>query len=63
MSTLREARDKQDAAVEQLRKLQRDRVVAPPDRKEAIDAEIAQSNKEIRDLDAVISNLINDRPK
>ena len=49
--------------MEQLRKLQRDRVVAPPDRKEAIDAEIAQSNKEIRDLDAVISNLINDRPK
>jgi hypothetical protein len=59
MSMLRETRAKQDAAVEELRKLQRDRGVAAPDRKNAIDAEIAKKNKEIKDLDAVISELIN----
>lgn len=59
MSMLRETREKQDLAVEELRKLQRDRGVALPDRKEAIDADIVKKNKEIKDLDAVISELIN----
>jgi hypothetical protein len=59
MSMLRETREKQDLAVEELRKLQRDKTFAPPDRKEAIDADIVKKNKEIQDLDAVISELIN----
>lgn len=59
MSMLRETREKQDLAVEELRKLQRDKTFAPQDRKEAIEAEIVKKNKEIADLDAVISELIN----
>jgi hypothetical protein len=59
MSMLRETREKQDLAVEELRKLQRDKTFAPADRKEAIEAEIVKKNQEIKDLDAVISELIN----
>jgi hypothetical protein len=59
MSMLRETREKQDLVVEELRKLQRERGVASPDRGDAIDAEIAKKNKEIEDLDRVISDLIN----
>jgi hypothetical protein len=59
MSELRETREQQEVALEELRKLQRDRAVAPADRKEAIDKEIADKNKEIGDLDKVVSDLIN----
>jgi hypothetical protein len=59
MSRIREVRERQDEVIEQLRKLQLDRAVAPPDRKEVIDAEIVEKNKEIKDLDAAISELIN----
>jgi hypothetical protein len=59
MSMLRETREKQDLAVEELRKLQRDRADAPADRKEAIDADIVKKNEEIQELDSVISELIN----
>ena len=58
MSILRETRDKQDAAVELLRKLQRDRALAPAENKGVIDAEIARVDKEIKELDAVIAELI-----
>jgi hypothetical protein len=44
--------------VEELRKLQRERGVASPDRRDAIDAEIAKKNKEIEDLDGVILNYL-----
>ena len=59
MSMLRETRDKQEIAVEELRKLQRDKTFAPAERSDAIEAEIVKKNKEIADLDSVISELMN----
>ena len=56
---LRETRDKQEIAVEELRKLQRDKTFAPAERSDAIEAEIVKKNKEIADLDSVISELMN----
>jgi hypothetical protein len=64
MPTLGEARRMQDEQVERLRNLQRDKGVAPVERREVIRKEIDTVSKEISDLDTVIQSLMNEsRPK
>ena len=46
--------------VERLRKLQRDKAVAPVERREAIQKEIDGVSKDISDLDTVIQRLMNE---
>lgn len=64
MATLREARETQDRQLEILRALQRDKSIAPPERKEAIQRQIDILEKQVRDLDTEIQRLINEgKPK
>lgn len=58
MPTLQEARQSQDEQVERLRRLQRDKAVAPADRREAIQKEIDGLDNDIRNLDTVIQSLM-----
>jgi hypothetical protein len=58
MPTLQEARRMQDEQVDRLRRLQRDKAVAPTDRREAIQKEIDAVSKDISDLDTVIQSLM-----
>ena len=58
MQTLGEARSRQDEQVERLRRLQRDKTIAPPDRRDAIQKEIDALSKDISNLDTVIQGLI-----
>jgi hypothetical protein len=60
MPTIGEARKMQDEQVERLRKLQRDKAVAPVERREAIQKEIDAVSKDISNLDTVIQNLMNE---
>jgi|HubBroStandDraft_3_1064219.scaffolds.fasta_scaffold266756_1 hypothetical protein len=60
MPTIGEARKTQDEQVDRLRKLQRDKAVAPADRREAIQKEIDALSKDISDLDNVIQALMNE---
>ncbi len=60
MPTIGEARKMQDEQVERLRKLQRDKAVAPADRREAIQKEIDAASRDISDLDTVIQGLMNE---
>jgi hypothetical protein len=60
MPTIGEARKMQDEQVERLRKLQRDKAVAPVERREAIQKEIDGVSKDISDLDTVIQRLMNE---
>jgi hypothetical protein len=60
MPTIGEARKMQDEQVERLRKLQRDKAVAPVERREAIQKEIDGVSKDISDLDTVIQGLMNE---
>jgi hypothetical protein len=48
----------QDEQVDRLRRLQRDKAVAPIDRREAIQKEIDAVSKDISDLDTVIQSLM-----
>ncbi len=58
MPTLEEARRSQDEQVERLRRLQRDKAIAPKDRKEAIQKQIDALSTDISNLDTVIQGLI-----
>ena len=60
MPTIGEARKMQDEQVERLRKLQRDKAVAPVERREAIQKEIDGVSKDISDLDTVIQGFMNE---
>ena len=60
MPTIGEARKTQDEQVERLRRLQRDKAVAPVARREAIQKEIDAVSKDISDLDTVIQSLMNE---
>ena len=59
MPTLQEARRNQDEQVERLRRLQRDKAVAPPERRDAIQKEIDAVSRDISGLDTVIQSLMN----
>jgi hypothetical protein len=58
MSKLGEVRQTQEVQLERLRKLQLDKLVAPPDRKEIIQTEIQTVMKAIEKLDTEIQQLI-----
>jgi len=58
MSTIQEVRKTQDAQVERLRKLQFEKSIAPAERKGIIQKEIDAVEKDIRNLDTVIQDLI-----
>jgi hypothetical protein len=60
MVTLQEVRATQERQLERLRKLQHDQKIAPPERKQAIEQEIGVLDKEIRHLDTIVQNLINE---
>jgi len=60
MATLQQVRSKQEEQVEKLRKLQRDKTMAPAERKEAIQHDIDLVQKDIVDLDNEIQRLINE---
>lgn len=60
MSMLWESQRTQEAQRERLRKLQLDKISAPPDRKEIIQAEIEIAMKEIEKLEAEIQRLISE---
>ena len=60
MPTLQEARRNQDEQVERLRRLQRDKGVAPAERREALQKEIDSVSKDISELDTVIQNLMSE---
>jgi len=59
MPTIQEVRKTQDEKLERLRKLQRDKAVAPAERKEGIQKEIDSVSKEINELDTVMQGLLN----
>jgi hypothetical protein len=64
MMTLQEARAKQEFQVDYLRKLQRDKTAAIPERKETILRSIELVEREIRELDTFIQHLLTDsKPK
>jgi hypothetical protein len=64
MPTIPEVRKIQDEKLEHLRRLQRDKAVAPAERKEGIQKEIDAVSKEITNLDTVMQGLLNEaRPK
>jgi hypothetical protein len=60
MASLQQVRSQQEEQVEKLRKLQRDKAVAPAQRKEAIQHDIELVQKDIQDLDNEIQRLINE---
>jgi hypothetical protein len=60
MPTIGELRRLQDEHVERLRKLQRDKAIAPGERKEAIQKEIDAVLTEIAKLDTVIQSSLNE---
>ena len=60
MPTIGESRRLQDEHVERLRKLQRDKAIAPGERKEAIQKEIDSVLTEIAKLDTLIQSLLNE---
>jgi hypothetical protein len=59
-SKLQEVRKTLEARVQYLRKLQRDKVVAPPDRQEGIETEIEDVSREIGRLDTRVQELLRD---
>jgi hypothetical protein len=60
MSKLGATRQTQEGNLERLRKLQLDKMIAPPDRKEIIQKEIETAMKEIEKVDGEIQRLINE---
>jgi hypothetical protein len=56
--TLQEIRKAQDAQVERLRKLQRDKPLAPLEQQERFQNEIDAVIQDIRNLDTVIQGLL-----
>jgi hypothetical protein len=60
MVTLQEVRATQERQLERLRKLQHEQKIAPPERKPAIQQEIDLLDKDIRNLDTIVQELINE---
>lgn len=56
--TLQEARKAQEEHLDRLRKLQRDKPLAPLEQRERIQREIDLVTQDIRNLDTVIQNLL-----
>jgi hypothetical protein len=61
--TLQEVRKEQDAQLERLRKLQRDKPLAPLEQQERFQNEIDTIIQDIRNLDTVIQDLLRPPPK
>jgi hypothetical protein len=61
--TLQEVRKAQDAQLERLRKLQRDKPLAPLEEQERFQNEIDAIIQDIRNLDTVIQGLLKPPPK
>jgi hypothetical protein len=61
--TVQEVRKTQDAQLERLRTLQRDKPLAPLEQRERIQREIDVVTQEIRNLDAIIAGLLKPSPK
>jgi tetrahydromethanopterin S-methyltransferase subunit B len=58
MPTLQEARSKLDEQIELLRRLQRDKTMAAVEQQEAIQKQIDESQKQIRELDSTVQQLM-----
>lgn len=58
MPTIPGVRKQQEEIVERLRRLQREKIAAPPGSIEAIAQEIETTSAKIRELDAVMSDLL-----
>lgn len=56
--TLQEVRKTQEEQLDRLRKLQRDKPLAPPEERERIQREIDLVTQDIQNLDTVIQNLL-----
>jgi|GEM_PF-5260039 hypothetical protein len=61
--TLQEVRKAQDEQLDRLRKLQRDKPLAPLEQQERFQKEIDAIIQEIRNLDTVIQGLLKPPPK
>ena len=61
--TIQEVRKTQEARLERLRTLQRDKPLAPLEQREHIQREIDVVTQEIRNLDAIIAGLLKPSPK
>ena len=61
--TLQQARERQNQQVEDLRRLQRVHAKVPAHEQDPIQMEMDQLAKQIQELDATISRLINDQRK
>ncbi len=58
MLTLQESRNKLDEQIELLRRLQRDKTMAAVEQQEAIQKQIDESQKQIRELDSTVQQLM-----
>jgi vacuolar-type H+-ATPase subunit I/STV1 len=61
--TLQEVRKAQDEQLDRLRKLQRDKPLAPLEQQERFQKEIDAIIQEIRNLDTIIQGLLKPPPK
>jgi hypothetical protein len=61
--TIQEVRRTQEAQLERLRTLQRDKPLAPLEQRERIQREIDLVTQDIRNLDAIIAGLLKPAPE